>query len=275
MHLISELDGLAYYCKLRSCATKLKAALADHLQLISSNVSNELATCHKEIRDQMSKLSDEVQNLVSRNNQLQKHIDSISTSLDDYCKVSYSQAAQQSATNNDHSVIHSQAPQVLVFMDEYLDCERCRHNLIIYGLKEPINVNSSERKADIRCVSDLIKSQFNIENINITKAHRLGKPHNGKTRPLLITLSDDLSRRYILQNAKCLRSNTTYKGVFISPDLTPKEREANKLLYQELKHRKEAGEANLIIRKGKIITSTCSTSDTAPANANTVTHTQN
>jgi len=90
-----------------------------------------------------------------------------------------------------------------------------------------------------------------------------------------ITLTDDLSRRYILQNAKCLRSNTTYKGVFIPPDLTLKEREVNKLLHQELKHCKEAEEANLIIRKGKIITNTCSTSNTAPANPNMVTHTQN
>ena len=56
-----------------------------------------------------------------------------------------------------------------------------------------------------------------------------------------------------MRNAKNLRNSNTYKKVFISPDLLPKEREVNKLLHQELKRRKEAGEVNLIIRRGKII----------------------
>jgi len=56
-----------------------------------------------------------------------------------------------------------------------------------------------------------------------------------------------------LRNAKNLCKSNTYQNVFISPDLSPKEREFNKLLYQELKHRKEASKVNLIIRCGKIV----------------------
>ena len=44
----------------------------------------------------------------------------------------------------------------------------------------------------------------------------------------------------------------TYQNVFISPDLSPKEMAFNKILHQELRHCKEVGEANLIIRCGKI-----------------------
>ena len=40
---------------------------------------------------------------------------------------------------------------------------------------------------------------------------------------------------------------------FISPDLSPKERASNKFIHQELRHCKKAGEANLIIRHGKIL----------------------
>ena len=52
----------------------------------------------------------------------------------------------------------------------------------------------------------------------------------------------------------CRRVVCTYQNVFISPDLSPKERASNKILRQELRLRKEAGEANLIIRCGKIVT---------------------
>ena len=42
--------------------------------------------------------------------------------------------------------------------------------------------------------------------------------------------------------------------MYISPDLTPKEREINRQLHTELKRRKQAGETNLMIKRGKIIT---------------------
>ena len=45
-----------------------------------------------------------------------------------------------------------------------------------------------------------------------------------------------------------------YQNVFSSPDLSPKEMASNKILYQELRRRKEAGEANFISRRGKIVT---------------------
>ena len=56
-----------------------------------------------------------------------------------------------------------------------------------------------------------------------------------------------------MRDAKTVRSSNTYQNVFTSPDLTPKERETNKLLHQELKCHKEAGESDLIIRRGKIV----------------------
>ena len=99
----------------------------------------------------------------------------------------------------------------------------------------------------------LVHSEFNINKVNIDKVTRLGKLVKEKPRPLLVTLVDNSVRRQILRNAKTLRNSTTYKKVFISPDLTPKEREANKNLLEELRRRKQAGEVNLIIKRGKII----------------------
>lgn len=62
-------------------------------------------------------------------------------------------------------------------------------------------------------------------------------------------------KKIILSKLSSLRKIEHWRGIYISPDLTPKEREANQLLRAELKRRKSAGKENLIIRRGKIVVS--------------------
>ena len=84
----------------------------------------------------------------------------------------------------------------------------------------------------------LVSSQFKIENISIVKTVHLGRINPEKPRSLLVTLSDSSSCRYLLQNSKILCDNPEYNKVYISPDLSPKEREANKKLHMELRQRR-------------------------------------
>ena len=65
---------------------------------------------------------------------------------------------------------------------------------------------------------------------------------------------DNYVRSRILRNSKNLRKSSIYQNVFTSPDLLSKVRESNKILHQELRSCKEAGEANLIIKCGRIVT---------------------
>ena len=52
----------------------------------------------------------------------------------------------------------------------------------------------------------------------------------------------------------CTKHNTaTPSTIFIHQDLTPKQREARKLLVQEMKERTIRGEKDLMIFNGKII----------------------
>lgn len=139
-------------------------------------------------------------------------------------------------------------------MNQYFDRERRKQNLVIFGLPESEGSNSSDRNMlDASAFSRLVSSQFKIENITIVKTAHLGRINPEKPRPLLVSLSDSSSRRYLLQNSKILRGNPEYNKVYISPDLSPKEREANKKLQIELRQRRQGGETNLIIRKGKIV----------------------
>ena len=228
-----------FFCS--SCCPKVPLALK--VDDLNRSVSSSYDNIHKAITE----LSTKIDNLNSSESELQKSTAKTTAALS---------TAQSSAPNSADTTPSSPASAHIVdALDEYMDRERRRHNLVIYGMPESSDSTSTELGTnDQTRFSNLVRSQFNTENINISKAIRIGRSTNGRPRPLLVTLLDDSSRRYILQNAKSLRNNSTYNNVYISPDLTPKEREINRQLHTELKRRKQAGETNLMIKRGKIIT---------------------
>jgi hypothetical protein len=57
----------------------------------------------------------------------------------------------------------------------------------------------------------------------------------------------------ILKACKELKKRQEYKNVFINPDRTPLEQAIDKRLRHELKERRENGEDNLVIYRGKVI----------------------
>ena len=67
-----------------------------------------------------------------------------------------------------------------------------------------------------------------------------------------MVLNSVKSKREILGSAKKLRDSETWSDIFITPDMTPKERERNKQLREELKRRRNEGEEGLVIRGGQI-----------------------
>ena len=74
-----------------------------------------------------------------------------------------------------------------------------------------------------------------------------------KPRLLLVELGDVSTKRIILKQATKLRKSSTWSNIYISPDLTPKERSQNKLLRDELKTQRSAGEKDIYIKRGKIV----------------------
>ena len=57
----------------------------------------------------------------------------------------------------------------------------------------------------------------------------------------------------ILNSAKKLRNTEKWADTYISPDMTRKQREDAKELRQELRRRREAGEENLMIMRGRLV----------------------
>ena len=80
-----------------------------------------------------------------------------------------------------------------------------------------------------------------------------GKKVPDRDRLLIVTLENVGIRQEVVRLAPQLRSCEAYANVYINPDLTPREREQGRKLREELASRRQKGEKNLVIRKGKIV----------------------
>ena len=76
-----------------------------------------------------------------------------------------------------------------------------------------------------------------------------GAPCN--SRPLSLLVSERLKWNVLRATANLCHS-IHFSKVYLSPDLTPKEREVNRKLREELVKRRKDGEKNLVIRRGKL-----------------------
>jgi len=106
---------------------------------------------------------------------------------------------------------------------------------------------------DSEKVTSVFESEFNVSGSHIVKVARLGNPTNNRLRLLLATLDSEQHKRPIIKNGIKLRKSTTWNKVYVSPDLTAKERDVNKALREELKQRRTNGERDIIIKRGKIV----------------------
>ena len=129
---------------------------------------------------------------------------------------------------------------------EFQNRESRKLNLIIRGIKES--------NQDDTTVNHIFKTQLSIDaDSDVTHCRHLGKP-GPQTRPLLISLKTVKLKREILARTPSLRSYVTpdNKRVYITPDMTPHQRQANMLLREQLKQRRLAGES-VKIHRGKIV----------------------
>ena len=90
-------------------------------------------------------------------------------------------------------------------------------------------------------------------SIEVVKTMRVSQ-QSKSPRLLLVTLNDEINRTKILRSAYKLKDSVKWPKVYISADLTPREREVNQTFYNELRFCKSKGEKNLYIKNGHIVT---------------------
>ena len=140
-------------------------------------------------------------------------------------------------------------------------------SLIVYGIKElQHDDKSTQMMADFNTLSTLYSDRVEISKNDLTNISRVGNQKPGQIRPIKITFTNMEKRSKILTNNKGLKicdeeydecttcnEHGKHVHVYITTDKTKLEREEENKLRATLKQRREAGEEDLIIRKGKIV----------------------
>ena len=105
-------------------------------------------------------------------------------------------------------------------------------------------------------IHSILNDTLNM-SVQVKDVIRMGKADNTnarkKPRPLRFTVPDMDTKRNILNVARNLKNHERFSSVFLTPDLTPRQRKEAFELRVERRRREAAGEENLVIRKGKIV----------------------
>lgn len=131
-------------------------------------------------------------------------------------------------------------------VNEAIDIERRKLNLVVSGITQ------SEQMSDAVKLQNLLEDPIlKISGtVLVQNMQRVG--NNGN---MIISFDTIESKRVVLKSASLLRLSEipSHRNIYISPDLTRKQRQVAYELRSELKLRRENGEVGLKISKGKII----------------------
>ena len=138
--------------------------------------------------------------------------------------------------------------------EEDLLIENKKDNLVIFGMPESNTEDKKEELLeDYRKIVMIYDGKAEIQQEDLKHMTRIGAKSNGKIRPIKITLNPNKRKELLTRNRdlKLLENNTITK-IYVSTDRTKKQREADKVLREELKRRKQT-DPNLVIRNSKIV----------------------
>ena len=141
-------------------------------------------------------------------------------------------------------------------LQSFMDKDKRKFNIVVYNLPESPDADISARNQhDVATFVSIVKECLRLD-VRVTKSFRAGKINSEKPRTLVLTLDDMGTKVQILEKAYKLSHSSKWRRIYIAPDRTLKEREEHKKLRDELKRRKEEGEGNITIRKGKVVKTT-------------------
>jgi len=212
------------------------------IQKLGKRLTWNCGHCGTSLREQNEKLKEENKKLVDILRNFERKID---TKLEEF---------KHELRNN---ISKSVKEEVIEELKEEEEKKQRQKNLVFYKMKESRKENNIDREIeDKENCADLVKRSLKIEGCEIEKTIRPGKRYDNERnhRPLLVVMKERNMKYEILTNASKLKNvpNENHREVYITPDLTLKQREENKKLREELKRRRENGE-NVYIRGGRLV----------------------
>ena len=142
---------------------------------------------------------------------------------------------------------------------ERLEREKRKCNLVFFGMPEAGDDRQGKdrMKFDRNRVCQLgnnLCDELKTKEEDIETLFRVGERDPEKKRPLVVKFRNAKDKFRLLKNSKKLnQAKDGRSSVFIAPDLTKEQRTESQKVYTELKRRKDAGEENLVILRGRIV----------------------
>ncbi|CAH0546587.1 unnamed protein product [Brassicogethes aeneus] len=132
-------------------------------------------------------------------------------------------------------------------IQEVLQREKRKNNVIIYNVKECNDYNTREAEDNV-----VISRIFNYLNITISdiKPIRLGKfsPTAEKPRPVRINFNEESLVHNFIKQVKKLKNMEDFKNINVSLDRTPRQLQLYSSVKLELSNRLANGENNIRIK---------------------------
>ena len=246
---------LHWYCPTcEPAAVKLKQQCVN-LQAEQDRIRKEIDEIHTKIGTVKSelekKIEDKFSSLDEKINEINSKVES--TPPDD------EEETINSEKKNEHirSIVNKELKEKLKTDDEEKLREKKKLNLIFFDVTEDAHEKQEDLMLDeFYKIKDALKDKVQFDNEDISHITRIGKKTTGKTRPVLITFKQDELKMKVLRAGKDLKiknSEGELQRAYISLDRTPKQRETDKKLREEIKARKANGEKDLVIRNEKIV----------------------
>jgi hypothetical protein len=133
-----------------------------------------------------------------------------------------------------------------VVKDAIEDEDRSK-NLVVFGLSEEDGEQLDEK------LSDVFMDLGEKPRVEAVRIGRRPEASGSNCRPVKVTLGSSTAVQQILSKAKALKQMDKWKAVYVSPDRSPAERSARRLLVEERKKRAtEQPERNHFIKGGKV-----------------------
>ena len=213
-------------------------------------VDNGIYFCEMECRRKARSMYEVVNTLVHSQDKLEESVEEIVKDL-------RKEASRIDELESKLLVFENQIKiEIGEFYKEKQDKDSRKLNIIVHGLKESEKKEAVDRKQDDIILLNEVFEEIGVKSVNVKSAIRLGKVDNKKHRLLKVVLDVKKDKHDILSNASKLRNNDRFSKVYISPDLTAKEREEDKKLRAELeKIREESKIENKkwVIKNKKIV----------------------
>ena len=128
--------------------------------------------------------------------------------------------------------------------EEAVEAAGKKLNLVVIGLEED---------ADLNLFVDSACAAMNIDRADVTDTFRDGRSQDDRPRIVKVKFSKQASRHKFLIGLRDKRAGLTgAENAWVRPDLTWRQRQADRVLRVELKRRRDGGE-EVKISRGKIV----------------------